>query len=106
MNAQKKRPHVGDETWFVEWCSKLAWKTYADGSRGDVDRDNCTMQRRQFATRTQAETFARKVWPKTHQTFGVVAFWPAKFTAYEPLDHPWIGYWDAIGDVEVIDDLP
>ncbi|MBV8094428.1 MAG: hypothetical protein JO110_14625 [Acetobacteraceae bacterium] len=81
------QPRVGDECWFVEWCVALAFD-----SVGDVDRDGCTMERRQVATEAEAEQLAREIWPQTHGIFGIVNYWPARFVAYEER-YPWAGYW-------------
>lgn len=86
--------------WFVEWCSELAF--YEDGS---ADRDSCKMRTRGFATREEAEKFAKEVWPQTHNTFGIVTYWEAEFTAYDEDDaarYPHAGFWEAIGEHEEV----
>lgn len=99
MTAKKtNRPRIGDECWWVEWCSALAFD-----SCGDVDRDNCETRQKRFTTKDEAEKFAREIYPVTTETFGVVEIWPARFEAYDDDDaelYPHVGRWEAIGDVE------
>lgn len=97
----QKRPRIGDECWFVEWCLELAF--YDDDPTGDVDRDRCKMIERRVATREDAEQLAREVYPVVTQTYGVVEYWPARFVPYsenDAADYPHVGYWDAIGNSE------
>jgi len=99
MSIVKQRPRVGDEAWFVEWCSKLAF--YDDDPSGDVDRDNCKMSRRKVATEAEARGAAEEVWPRTQETFGVVSIWPARFVPYDEDDAdalPHAGYWEVTDD--------
>jgi hypothetical protein len=94
----KNRPRVGDTCWMVEWCSALAFDEV-----GDVDRDNCTDVVRRVATMEEAEALARKVWPATTNTFGVVSYWPAEFVGFDELDavrYPHAGYWEATADAQ------
>src|SRR5215831_15051007 len=97
---RKPRPRVGDTCWFVSWCSRLGF--YPD-MPGEVDLDRCEEEVRQFATRGEAEAFARAVYPAATQTFGVVDYWPAEFVPYDEADarrYPHAGYWEPTADPE------
>lgn len=98
----KPRPRVGDEAWFVEWTYELAWEDDDDSSEyRTVDRDNCKTHCRRVATREEAERLARQVWPETRETFGVVEYWSAQFTAYDERDaamYPHAGFWESTGE--------
>jgi hypothetical protein len=97
--TNKPRPCVGDTAWFVEWCEKLVF--YEDSE--DVDCDACPQKTRRFATREEAAAFAKEVWPKTVNVFGVVSYWPAEFVAYDEDDailYPHAGFWEDTGDSE------
>jgi hypothetical protein len=102
--AKAAKPRVGDECWFVEWTYELAWVDGDDRSEDRVlDRDNCKTKTRRVASREDAEKVAREVWPQTHNTFGVVEFWSARFTAYDEDDaalYPCVGFWEATGEGE------
>jgi hypothetical protein len=52
------KPKVGDEAWFVEWVSELAFDEC-----NDLDRDNCKRKTRKAATRDEAEKIAKDAWP-------------------------------------------
>ena len=99
--AQNRRPRVGDKAWFVEWCEELV---IVDG---ECDHDQCVMNERKFATKDEALAFAKEVWPKTTNAYGVVNYWPAKFTPYDEDDaamYPTVGFWEPAGDREEIYD--
>lgn len=99
MTLTRTKPRIGDEAWFVEWCFELVF--YEDST--DVDRDRCKMRTRRFATKEEAVTFARAIYPVTKNTFGVVEYWHAIFTAYEEDDvilYPHVGYWEPDEDSE------
>jgi hypothetical protein len=88
---EKKRPRIGDECWFVEWCSKLAFDEC-----GDVDRDNCKNTTRRVNTREEAEALAKEVWPRTKETSGIVEYWHARYEAYDDGDGsgPYLHHWE------------
>lgn len=97
----KQRPQVGDKCWLVEWCVELAFED--NNPENGVDHDNCKLKRRQVATKEEAENLAKEVYPQTTNTFGVVEYWPAVFTAYDEGDairYPFAGYWKRSGDYE------
>ncbi len=103
MTAAKKRPRVGDETWEVEWVSKMAF--YPDST--DVDRDRCESSYRYFDTYEEALAFAAKTWPETTDKFGIVEIMPKWFVPYEEEDadiYPHLGFWESCGDVKIISD--
>ncbi len=98
MTQSKPRPRVGDVCWFVEWCPELAFD-----ESGDVDRDSCVNSIRRVATKEEAETLARKVWPQTQHAWGVVDYWPAEFVPYDEEDaarYPHVGHWEDTADAE------
>jgi hypothetical protein len=105
MTKQAKRPRVGDECWFVEWTYELFWIDGDDTSEyREIDRDRCKDRTRQVASKEDAERVAKEVWPETHDTFGVVEYWPARFIPYaeeDAADYPHAGFWETIGEVEV-----
>ena len=80
----KTRPRVGDEAWFVEWCEVLTF--HDNDPENGVDTDACKMLTRKFSTRDEAAQFAREVWPKTHNAWGCVTYWPSRFVAYDEDD--------------------
>lgn len=101
MMTAKRRPLVGDECWFVEWCYELAFNEC-----GDVERDLCKMRTRRAETKEEAERIAREVYPQTLNTFGVVDYWPSQFVAYDEADaarYPHAGFWEATAEAESYD---
>jgi hypothetical protein len=99
--SKRYRPRVGDSRWFVEWNEEIV----LDES-GDIDRDatEAKEKTRSFKTREEAEAFAAEVWPKTHNAFGIVVYYPAEFVAYDEDDaarYPHVGYWEGTADTEV-----
>ena len=98
-----RRPRLGEESWFVEWVHELAWVDGDDSSEyREVDRDLCKTRIRRVATREEAERMAREVWPETHKAYGVVAFWPARYEAYDDQDGegPYCHRWEPTADEE------
>lgn len=96
----RQRPRIGDERYQVEWCSRLAF--YADST--DVDHDRCEMSVAYFADHDEARQFAESIWPKTHDTFGVVEVDLVEFVPYDDDDAvtmPHVGYWEHRGTTEI-----
>ena len=95
----KYRPRIGDELWSVEWVYELAF--YDDNADGDIDRDNCKEKTRLFKTKEEAVAFAEKVWPETHDKFGIVHLEHIRFMPYDDADAtrwPHVGFWEGIDD--------
>jgi hypothetical protein len=98
------KPKVGDEAWFVEWVSELAFDEC-----NDLDRDNCKRKTGKAATRDEAEKIAKDAWPEAETLLGYVEYWPSEFFPYDEEDaarYPHAGYWNATGDVEVYEGDP
>jgi hypothetical protein len=93
-----RKPTIGEECWFVEWVYELTW---VDGDSTseyrEVDRDNCKTRIRKVASKEEAERIAREVWPETHNAFGVVEYWHARYEAYDDDDGtgPYLPHWQA-----------
>jgi hypothetical protein len=75
-NRSMQRPKVGDECWYVRWCTVVV---YDDA--GCVDLEKCIMRTRRVATKADAQRAAREVYPLDR--FGAVAYWPARFTPFD-----------------------
>jgi hypothetical protein len=100
MTTATKRPKIGDECWFVEWCIKKGMVDDAHPEYGgDYDLD--VNHTRRVATREEAEQVAREVYPIDQ--YGAVSYWPARFKPYDEDDaafYPHVGYWIETGDTE------
>ena len=98
--AIKNKPRVGDEAWFVQWCVKIGLEDEDHpeyGSNPDLDVNRT----RKFATRDEAEAFARVIYPQDQR--GAVAYWRSVFVAYDEYDaliYPYAGYWETQEDSE------
>ncbi len=101
MSKQKSRPRIGEECWFVKWVYELAW---VDGDSTseyrEVDRDNCKAHTRKVATEEEAKRLAKEVWPQTHNAFGIVEYWHARYEAYDDGDGsgPYLAHWQATAE--------
>jgi hypothetical protein len=95
-----RRPKVGDEAWFVEWCTKQGMVD-EDHPEYGCEPDKNVMESRRVASKEEAERVAREVYPLDQQ--GSVSYWPARFVAYDEDDaetYPHAGHWEATDDAE------
>lgn len=98
MSSTKSQPRIGDEYWFVQWVYELAW---VDGDSTseyrEVDRDNCKTRTRRVASKEEAERLAKEVYPQTHNGFGFVEYWHARYEAYDDGygSGPYLPHWQA-----------
>lgn len=63
----------------------------------EVDRDNCKTRTRRVASKEEAERLAKEVYPQTHNGFGFVEYWHARYEAYDDGDGsgPYLPHWQA-----------
>lgn len=99
----KQKPRIGDTCWLVEWCSEAVLD-----EDGQFDHDATTNKEhtRRFASKAEAEQFAREVYPQTVGVFGVVSYHPVEFVPYAEEDadlYPSVGYWKETADSEHYD---
>jgi hypothetical protein len=89
------RPKIGDEKWEVEWVSELA---FDENGNMDIDRNKHSFK--YFPDKESALAFAKKIWPNTVKTIGVVEVMPIRFVPYDEDDtDPYIGFWESCGEI-------
>lgn len=99
-NVMAKRPTIGDECWFVEWCIELGLVDAAHPEYG-CDPDKNKLRTRCVATRDEAMQVAKQQYPNA--IGGVVSYWPATFTPNDDDDahlYPHAGFWETTADPE------
>ena len=92
----QRRWLVGDKAWQVEWCAEIP-RT----KDGDADLDAAKEHRKLFASREDALTYAREVFPR--DAFGSVRITPVEKFPYDDAhanSHPYVGFWETTGDTE------
>ena len=92
MPETKKRPELGDRAFEVEWCIEIP--NYPDSE--DRDIDNAKYRRRIVATKDDALSLAKEVYPQDQ--FGAVTVTPVEFIDPYEENIPKTFRWDYCGD--------